>query len=487
MNRYCCITLCLLFLFLQAQPVFSLDDEEQETETGSKYKPREQNLLIDIPLTIGEVMLGNLLGNMYWRLWGPDSEVAYFTADSIRNNLNPRVWTWERGLGTDTFLVNQFLHPYAGGHYFAAARSNNFNFYQSVLASAIGSLSWEIMGEADSPAPNDMISTIASGMIMGEIMHRLFIELDKGGIGGRIGATLVSPADRITAALRGYGPEKSPNRINDASLALGFTWINARFFEDSKEITNKPGAFINLDIVYDDPFTAYSKIPFDQFDFNISLTMAVPFLHNFNIISDGYLVSWLLADDQLNQASNGVTLHFDNLITDTGFMDLNNGRENLSFTATSMDYSIKWRRNLNSSLAFSLKAHLGFSPWAVTNYNGGINGDDYNFFLLGGNLKLFLELQQIKEDDSKKNGHSLALSFCFYDTWTNPYAPGFASNTLFIFSKLAYSFPLTDRLSLYAADSFLFLYCRLTGNAGTEFRDMSRWYNSAQFGIKFSL
>ncbi|MCL1813362.1 MAG: DUF3943 domain-containing protein [Treponema sp.] len=479
----------MLLLFLQTQLVFSLDDEEQEVETSSKYKPREQKLFIDIPLTIAEVTTGNILGNIYWRLWGPDWEVAYFTADSIRDNMNPRRWTWEEGLGTDTFLVNQFLHPYAGGLYFAAARSNNFNFYWSILASTLGSMSWEIVSETAPPAPNDMITTIASGMVVGEVLHRIFIELDKGGVAKKIGATLVSPADRVTAALRGYGPEDGPNRIRDASLALGFSWVNARFFEDDNNITKKGAGFIDFNLVYDDPFTAHSKIPFDQFDFNVSLAMAVPFLHNFNIITDGYMASWNLVDDEINQVSNGVTLHFDNYITDTGFMDLNNGRENLSFTATSLDYSVKWRHILNKSLEFSLKTHLGFSPWAVTNYNGGINRDDYNFFLLGGNIKLFMELKQIKEkeDDSTTNGHALTLSLCFYDTWTNPNTPGFDSNSLFIFSKLAYSFPLTDRISLYAADSFLFLYCRLTGNPGAEFRDMSRWYNSAQFGLKVSL
>ncbi len=77
---------------------------QEEAETGLKYKPRERNLLIDIPLTIGEVTLINLAGNVYWRLWGPDSEAAYFTLDSIRANLNPRVWGFELGQGGDTFL-----------------------------------------------------------------------------------------------------------------------------------------------------------------------------------------------------------------------------------------------------------------------------------------------------------------------------------------------------------------------------------------------
>ncbi|MDR0301407.1 MAG: DUF3943 domain-containing protein [Treponema sp.] len=461
---------------------------QEETETGSKFKPREQNLLIDIPLTIAEDMLINLAGNGYWRLWGPDSEAAYFTADSIRNNLNPRVWDFEEGQGGDTFLTNQFIHPYAGGLYFASARSNNISFYWSILSSTFGSLTWEALGETDSPASSDLINTAVGGIVLGEILHRLYIELDKGGIAGKIGASLLSPTDRITAAIRRYGPEESPSKIRDASLALAFSWINASFLENNDEVTswNKPSAFIGFDLVYDNPYTAHSKTPFAQFDLNTSLTLSFPQIYNFNFIADGYLASWLLADDETDQASNGLTLHFDSFVTDQGFLDLNNGRENLSFNANSLDYSVKWRHLLNNVFEFSLKTHLGFSPWAVTDYNGGVKKDDYYLYLFGGNIKLFFELQQTKEDGGRKNGHALSLSLCFYDTWNLPNTPGLDVNTLFLFSKIAYSFPLTDRFSIYVADNFLFLHIRPTGEADVEFPDTTRWYNNAQLGIKIS-
>jgi hypothetical protein len=470
---------------------------QQEAETAvsseTEYKERERNLLIDIPLTIAEVTLINLVGNGYWRLWGPDSEAAYFTLDSIRANLNPRVWGFEAGQGGDTFLVNQFFHPYAGAVYFASARSNNFNFYWSILSSTFGSLSWEALGETDSPALSDLINTAFGGIVLGEILHRLYIELDKGGLAAKIGATILSPADSVTAAVRGYGPDKGPVKTGGASLAFGFSWLNARFFENNDKITSwdKPSAFVGFDLVYGDPYTAQSKTPFAQFDLNTSLTASVPLVYNFTFVGGGYLASWLLTDDDVNQASNGVTLHFDNFVTDKGsIMDLNNGRENLSFNANSLDYTINWRRQgrsaFNQPFEFSMKTSLGFSPWAVTDYNGGPNKDDYYLYLFGGNIKLFLELRQVKEDGGTKNGHSLALSLCFYDTWNIPNTPGFDVNTLFLFSKIGYSFPLSGRFSLYAADSFMFLRCRLTRDAGAEFPDMTRWYNSVQLGIKIS-
>jgi len=495
-----CKTLLLFICFLLVCTGLYAQEEEQgrdEKKPGREYKPREQKLYIDIPMTLGEIMIINMVGNIYWRLWGPDSEAAYFTLESIRRNLNPKVWDFEIGQGGDTFLTNQFIHPFAGGLYFASARSNNISFYWSILSSTFGSITWEALGETDTPGSSDLINTALGGIVIGEILHRLYIELDKGGIAGKIGASFVSLPDRLTAFIRGYGPEEGPSKIFGSSLAFGFSWINAKFFDDDEEITswNMPKAFINYALVYGDPYTAHGKTPFEQFDLNTSFTFTVPFVYNFNFIADGYLASWLLADDDENMASNGITLNYDVFVTDKGLLDLNNGRENLSFNANSLDYSVKWlrsgRRVFNKPFALSLKTHIGFSPWAVTDYNGGEyneNGekDDYNLYLFGGNIKLFLELRQINEEGGKKNGHFLAFSLCFYDTINIPKTPGFDVNAIFLFSKLAYSFPLTDKLSLYAADSFMLLHCHLTRDAGAEFSDITRWYNSAQLGLKIS-
>ncbi len=327
---FICFLLVCTGLFAQEEP--QEQDEKQEhnekqvhneKKTGREYKPREQKLYIDIPLTIGEIALINVIGNINWRLWGADSETAYVTLESMRRNFDPKGWPdwdFEIGRGRDTFLVNQFFHPYAGGIYFASARSNNLNFYWSILSPIIGSFTWEALCEIESPSASDFITTAVGGIAIGEILHRLYIELDKGGLGGKIAASFVSPPDRLTAAIRGYGPDKSPNKINSASLAFGFSWLNAMFFDGDEETSfwNTPSGFINLDLVYGDPFTAHSKTPFDQFDLNASLTVTVPLIYNFTLIADGYLASWLLKDDDTYQASNGLSLHFDIFVIDKG-------------------------------------------------------------------------------------------------------------------------------------------------------------------------
>ncbi|MDR0447508.1 MAG: DUF3943 domain-containing protein [Treponema sp.] len=512
---FVCFLLACVSLSAQEEPVSSVGAEEAAASTmhdsppvssagtegrgsphetavsDSKYNPRERKIFIDIPLTIAEIMTVNLLGNFYWRLWGPDSEVAYFTIESIKSNLKPNIWTYEEGQGGDTFLTNNFIHPYAGGIYFASARSNNFSFYESILFSFFGSTSWEILGETLSPSFTDMINSSFCGIALGEVMHRLFRELDKKGTAGRIGATIVSPTDRITAAVRGYGPDESPSRIHSATAAYGLSWLNSRFFENNDVVTswNVPTAFIDFDLVYEDPYTAQSMIPFEQFDLFMSLAVSVPLIYNFNVIASGYLASWCLADNYKNQISNGLTLHWDGYFTDKGsLLALNSGRENLNFNPSSLDYTLQWRRIFNKS-EFSLKTHLGFTPWAMANYNGGANRDDLNLYLMGGNFKLFMELQQMKDDGDggKKNGQALALNLCFFDTWRLHDSPHYDNNTLFLFSKITYSFPLTDRHSIYAANSFQLLYTRLLHDEGFEYPNIMRWHNNTQFGIKITL
>jgi len=460
---------------------------QEAQENSREYKPREQKLYFDIPLTIGEITLINLAGNGAWRLWGPDKESAYFTLDSMATNFNPHVWTHEEGLGGDNFLTNQFFHAYAGGMYFASARSNNLNFYYSMLFSTFGSLQWEILGESESPATNDLITTAFGGITVGEILYRLYVEFNKGGVGGKIGSTLLSPTGRITDAIRGYGPDESPSKIKRSSLVIGFSCINAGFFEDNEKTGSwsRPGGFLFQEIIYGDPFTARSKTPYDQFDLNLTLTFGFPIVYNFTVITDGYLASWLLEDNLTDQASNGITLNFDHYVTNEGtFIDLNTGRDNHNFSAHSLDYSIKWRHVMSSSWEFSLKTHLGFTPWSVANYNGGVDKDDYNLYLLGFNVKLFLELRQMKDNSPMKNGHALAMSLCFYDGWKISKTPGPESNTQYLHSKIAYSFPISDRFSIYLADTFMFLHIGLTDKSKEYFPDLTRWLNISQAGIK---
>jgi hypothetical protein len=66
------------------------------------------------------------------RLFG--AGFAQTSLESVKTNLNSP-WVWDN----DVFLVNHPGHPYQGGLYHAAARSNAFSFYESVFLTA-----WEV-------------------------------------------------------------------------------------------------------------------------------------------------------------------------------------------------------------------------------------------------------------------------------------------------------------------------------------------------------
>lgn len=78
-------------------------------------------------------------------------------------------WQWDN----DRFGMNFLAHPYLGGLNFMSARSNGYNFWESVPFAIGGSLAWEYFGENTLPAYSDIINTPISGAFYGEILYRL--------------------------------------------------------------------------------------------------------------------------------------------------------------------------------------------------------------------------------------------------------------------------------------------------------------------------
>ena len=88
--------------------------------------------------------------------------------NSWKHNLNTG-WEWD----FDRFGMNFIAHPYTGGLNFTSARSNGYNFWESIPFTAGGSLLWEYLGENTLPSYNDIINTTISGAFFGEILYRL--------------------------------------------------------------------------------------------------------------------------------------------------------------------------------------------------------------------------------------------------------------------------------------------------------------------------
>lgn len=76
----------------------------------------------------------------------------------------------------DNPIFNYVLHPYAGAAYFMCARTNGFNFWQSMLYSAaISTIGWEFGIEAcmERPSIQDIFVTPLVGSIIGEGFYRI--------------------------------------------------------------------------------------------------------------------------------------------------------------------------------------------------------------------------------------------------------------------------------------------------------------------------
>lgn len=73
----------------------------------------------------------------------------------------------------DNFLTNNFAHPYHGNLYFNTARTNGYNFWESMPFAFTGSLLWEYLGEYYRPSFNDWINTSVSGINLGEMTYRV--------------------------------------------------------------------------------------------------------------------------------------------------------------------------------------------------------------------------------------------------------------------------------------------------------------------------
>ena len=79
-------------------------------------------------------------------------------------------WVWDN----DSFLLNQIGHPCQGAMYFNAVRANGYGYWASGLGTVLGSVTWEYFCETDPPSMNDLLSTTAGGMAIGEVSWRLY-------------------------------------------------------------------------------------------------------------------------------------------------------------------------------------------------------------------------------------------------------------------------------------------------------------------------
>jgi hypothetical protein len=363
---------------------------------------------------------------------------AQITPDSIWENLTGP-WGWDG----DEYFTNQFGHPYQGSTYHAAARSNGFGFYEAILFDAFGSISWELIFETNTPAINDLISTTLGGVALGEMFHRLYLEIPNPL------ALLVSPVDAFNDLITRRRPQYTRNIYSlKLSSGIGYTYA-----EQSME-REKGGDFFNLNarhmasvdiscaLVYGNPFEQQSKTPYDHFELTLDVNLGFPFWYNLMLLSDAYLFSFSVIDKENEKASTGLSLHYD-LFAD----------RQIDFFSQALDWTHKYKKQFSSSMGIEFKGHIG---WTVFNADTFYIHEDYsglrrtkNNYGTGVNMKLIFAVLTSQWGTFELK----AFIYEVFNIFQNENKD--TGNDLCMFLAAGYSFPLGENWAIGIAASSL--------------------------------
>ncbi len=185
-------------------------------------------------------------------------------------------WEWDE----DAFPTNMFAHPYHGGLYFNAGRSNGLDYFESVPLAFFGSWSWENFGETYRPSLNDWFMTSFGGIALGEVFHRVSSTIRNNQSRGRsrtlkeLAALPFDPIGSFNRLVRGewkaIGPNPPEHDPGSYMLRLGAGVRYAKQLVADSGL-NSIGAF-QLDFLYGDQVAQEYRAPFDVFGVRLILS-----------------------------------------------------------------------------------------------------------------------------------------------------------------------------------------------------------------------
>lgn len=206
----------------------------------------------------------------------PYSKVTMHTIH--RNLKSPFVWD------NDNYFQNQFGHPYQGSIYYNSARRNGYSMLQSMPFVLAGSLMWEYCGESELPSLNDMVTTVASGTMWGELTHRLAGEItDNGDTGGsrvarEVALTILNPMESLHRLISGRmwkvrgGPTTGSSNVSMLSVVAGNRYAVAT--QPATHGSHLP--FVNATLEYGMADGERHLKPFDFFTIDLQLEFGSP-------------------------------------------------------------------------------------------------------------------------------------------------------------------------------------------------------------------
>jgi hypothetical protein len=262
----------------------------------------------------------------------------------------------------NSFLDNQFSHPYHGSFYHNSARASGYGFWGSVPFVAAGSATWELFGENITASINDLITTTLGGVALGEATYRLSTLLGSrrgaapNGFGREVGAFVLSPLGQTQHLLHSSSgapvPGRSGHPTDPALLSMG----------------RRSGmTFLELAVRYGSPFDPGAVGPYDVFQFQVQLSPhSTGIIHQLAI--SGLLTRKSLVMSDRNQLVFGVFQHYD-------FDDL----PALQTSGHSVSTALLYRGRLGRRTELQLRAHgEGVLLGTITAEHGNYWRRDYD-------------------------------------------------------------------------------------------------------------
>lgn len=226
-----------------------------------------------------EVVGINVLVNSFDR-FAMGEEWAKVNLHTVKQNFKTG-FVWDN----DQFSTNLFAHPYHGGLYFNAARSNGMGFWESAPYALGGSLMWELTCETEPPAINDLMATTMGGICIGEITHRLSslaYDDSKRGFGRFLRELLgaaVCPIRGLNRLMSGdaWRIRREGGRYHDYKaipVAFSVTAGDRYLADEGGLFRGEHNPYIDLLLIYGDPFSTVARKPYDYFTANITFGMS---------------------------------------------------------------------------------------------------------------------------------------------------------------------------------------------------------------------
>lgn len=298
----------ILYLNLSTVQAQTIDSAKLSFSPSLVANPLQRNF----PVATSKLMAANVLPfsvNYFIR----KAPFSFVTSRSIINNLQISGWQWDE----DPFFNNQFSHPYHGSFYFNSFRSEGYTFWQSAAATFAGSLLWEIAGERDKAAPNDLINTTLGGMAWGEMSHRLAMGFTHNWRTGKrknaldIVGIALDPMTSLSALANKKRLIAQRGVFDTSSIKLELSLGGRRYSTETDKVTQKTRGewFTRMNFVYGAPNTGI-KVPFGYFTVMLELGTFDSTLFNIARIR-GNLTGWKLQQSYLSSHSLLLMLNYD--------------------------------------------------------------------------------------------------------------------------------------------------------------------------------